>query len=149
MMSGWDSIQSSRRCSRSISATLTLRKPSPRTAHKPIDSAIDSLFAARAQGPQLAPGVAKRIAPANKSGDKEGLMSSVHQVFESIARCPNVDRCLGGDASHPCNRIVLSQHAATMADFQLPEPWRGQIDKARIVFVGSNPSIGEDRYALG
>lgn len=33
-------------------------------------------------------------------------------------------------------------------DFQLPEPWRGQIDNARILFVGSNPSIGDDRYAL-
>ena len=76
-------------------------------------------------------------------------MANTRQVFDSIARCPNVDRCLGGDTSHPCSRIVLSQHAAMIADFQLPEPWRGQIDKARIVFVGSNPSIGEDRYALG
>lgn len=30
---------------------------------------------------------------------------------------------------------MLSQHAAK-ADFQLPEPWRGQIDKATILFCG-------------
>lgn len=76
-------------------------------------------------------------------------MTGVREVFDSIARCPNVDRCLGGDTKHPCRTIVLSQHASSIADFQLPEPWRGQIDKARILFIGSNPSIGGDRYALG
>jgi uracil-DNA glycosylase len=75
-------------------------------------------------------------------------MISVRQVFNSVAHCPNVDRCLDGEAHHPCTTIVLSQHAGK-AEFQLPEPWRGQIDKARILFIGSNPSIGEDRYALG
>ena len=75
-------------------------------------------------------------------------MISLQQVFNSVAHCPNVDRCLNGAAGHPCSTIVLSQHA-TKADFQLPEPWRGQVDKARILFVGSNPSIGDDRYALG
>jgi uracil-DNA glycosylase len=58
-----------------------------------------------------------------------------------------VDRCLAGDTRHPCSRIALSQHA-DKAHFQLPEPWRGQIDTTRILFVGSNPSIGDDRYAL-
>jgi uracil-DNA glycosylase len=46
-----------------------------------------------------------------------------------------------------CATIVRSQHVSD-DDFQLPEPWRGQIDKARILFLGSNPSIGDDRYAL-
>lgn len=76
-------------------------------------------------------------------------MTAVREVFDSIARCPNVGRCLGGDTNHPCSTIVLSQHASSTADFQLPEPWRGQSDKARILFVGSNPSISDDRYALG
>lgn len=75
-------------------------------------------------------------------------MISVHQVFDSIAHCPNVGRCLNGDTTHPCSTIILSQHTSKAA-FQLPEPWRGQIDKARLLFVGSNPSIGDDRYALG
>jgi hypothetical protein len=33
--------------------------------------------------------------------------------------------------------------------FQLPEPWCGQIDRAPILFVSSNPSIGDDQRALG
>jgi uracil-DNA glycosylase len=74
-------------------------------------------------------------------------MLSLQQVFDSIAHCPNVDRCLNGDTAHPCSKIVLSQQVPK-EDFQLPEPWRGQVEKARILFVGSNPSIGDDRYAL-
>ena len=39
--------------------------------------------------------------------------------------------------------------ATTYEEFQLPEPWVGQIDKARILFVASNPSIGDDDHARG
>jgi uracil-DNA glycosylase len=74
-------------------------------------------------------------------------MTAVREVFDSIAYCKNVALCQHGDASHPCATIVRSQHVSG-DDFQLPEPWRGQIDKARILFLGSNPSIGDDRYAL-
>jgi|HubBroStandDraft_4_1064222.scaffolds.fasta_scaffold00001_7 hypothetical protein len=74
-------------------------------------------------------------------------MTAVREVFDSIAYCKNVALCQHGDASHPCATIVRSQHVSDN-DFQLPEPWRGQIDKARILFLGSNPSIGDDRYAL-
>ena len=34
-------------------------------------------------------------------------------------------------------------------DFQVPEPWVGEIDVAPILFVSFNPSIGEDRHAIG
>ncbi|MBV9027847.1 MAG: hypothetical protein JO311_04470 [Candidatus Eremiobacteraeota bacterium] len=74
-------------------------------------------------------------------------MLSLHSTFDSIAYCVNVDRCLAGDAAHPCSKIVLSQQVPRKR-FQLPEPWRGQIDKAPILFLGSNPSIGDDEYAL-
>jgi hypothetical protein len=67
-------------------------------------------------------------------------MISIRQIFNSIARFPNVDRCLDGATNHPCSTIVLSQHAAK-ADFQLPEPWRGQIDKARILSSGQTHQL--------
>lgn len=35
------------------------------------------------------------------------------------------------------------------SDFQVPEPWVGELDVAPILFVSSNPSIGEDRHAVG
>lgn len=74
-------------------------------------------------------------------------MTVLREVFDSIAYCKNVAACQQGDESHPCSKIVRSQRVPD-DDFQLPEPWRGQIDRARILFVGSNPSIGDDRYAL-
>jgi hypothetical protein len=74
-------------------------------------------------------------------------MTPTREVFDSIAYCKNVALCQHGDESHPCARIVRSQHVPEN-DFQLPEPWRGQIDKARLLFLASNPSIGDDRYAL-
>jgi hypothetical protein len=64
-------------------------------------------------------------------------MTAVREVFDSIAYCKNVALCQHGDESHPCAKIVRSQHVSD-DDFQLPGPWRGQIDKARILFVGSN-----------
>ena len=74
-------------------------------------------------------------------------MTAVREVFDSIAYCKNVALCQHGDESHRCAKIVRSQHVPDN-DFQLPEPWRGQIDRASILFIGSNPSIGDDRYAL-
>jgi hypothetical protein len=59
-----------------------------------------------------------------------------------IAKCPVVQCCLEQpERSHPCAEIVLSQGAATIADFQVPEPWSGPIATAPILFISSNPSI--------
>lgn len=61
-----------------------------------------------------------------------------------IARCPNVPACLeGGHEGHPCSTIVGSQAAGGLEDFQVPEPWSGQIRSAAVLFVSSNPSISE------
>jgi hypothetical protein len=74
-------------------------------------------------------------------------------VFLSVARCVNVTRCLESDAPHPCGAIVRSQVRSRgvvgYGDFQVPEPWVGEITVAPILFVSSNPSIGEDSDALG
>ena len=71
-----------------------------------------------------------------------------------MARCPNVQLCLEpGASSHPCFEIVQYQKtnfgATSYDDFQLPEPWTGEIDRAAILFIGSNPSIGDDTHSLG
>jgi hypothetical protein len=78
--------------------------------------------------------------------------SSVIDVFASIARCPIVTATFEGNGG-PCERIVRSQFpeqgTAEYRDFQVPEPWVGQIDVAPILFVSSNPSIGEDNHSRG
>jgi len=63
-----------------------------------------------------------------------------------IARCPIVEHCLGGAADHPCSKIVRSQGAHSVADFQSPEPWSGHITQAPILFLSSNPSISHVEY---
>lgn len=87
------------------------------------------------------------------SGKSSGNQD-LQQTFRRIARCPNVRLCLETDASsHPCSEIVHFQVAkfgvTSYEDFQLPEPWTGEIDRAPILFIGSNPSIGFDKHSLG
>ncbi len=73
--------------------------------------------------------------------------STTHDAFVSISRCANVASCLRSTDIHPCCEIVRSQNISEPDDFQVPEPWVGQIDIAPILFVASNPSIGEDDHA--
>jgi hypothetical protein len=74
-------------------------------------------------------------------------------VFLSVAGCPNVKVCLEGAGPHPCCEIVQNQvitkGVVGYDDFQVPEPWVGEIDVAPILFISSNPSIGDDNAALG
>lgn len=60
------------------------------------------------------------------------------ELLLKITRCPEIEKARL-DGSHPCRRIVCSQSADY---FQAPEPWRGHIETAPILFVGSNPAIG-------
>ena len=59
------------------------------------------------------------------------------ELLLAITRCPEIERARG-DAGHPCAGIVGLQPPA---QFQAPEPWRGHIDAAPILFVSSNPGI--------
>jgi hypothetical protein len=76
--------------------------------------------------------------------------------FKQIARCPIMVECLNSrESSSPCASVVLWQwqdgakrdpdaraRIGHWKDWhQLPEPWVGHLDQARILFVSSNPSI--------
>lgn len=62
-------------------------------------------------------------------------------LLHEIANCPNV--CLARqDRSHPCHNIVHTQNQTD--DFQLPEPWNGNLLESPILFISSNPSIGAE-----
>ncbi len=77
----------------------------------------------------------------------------VQDVFLSVSRCPNVQLCIETTAPHACREIVeykqREQGSTGYDSFQLPEPWVGEIDRAPIMFVSSNPSIGDDDLANG
>jgi hypothetical protein len=63
----------------------------------------------------------------------------------------------GTELAHPCARVILTQWdgvpageriATWRSRHQLPEPWRGRIELAPILFVSSNPSISRHNGAL-
>ena len=60
-----------------------------------------------------------------------------NELLLKITRCPEIVEARA-NGSHPCARIVGIQSADT---FQTPEPWRGRIETAPILFVSSNPNI--------
>lgn len=60
-----------------------------------------------------------------------------NQLLLAINRCPEVSKSRS-TPNHPCSQIVGSQQAGA---FQSPEPWRGHIETAPILFISSNPSI--------
>lgn len=65
------------------------------------------------------------------------------RLLYEIIRCTNVVSIIDGEASHPCADIVNSQGVARIGDFQVPEPWNGDIQGARLLYLSSNPSISE------
>lgn len=58
-----------------------------------------------------------------------------------IARCANIE-VARSNLSHPCSRVVnVPDHGDERKAWQVPEPWRGDIENAPLLFVSSNPSI--------
>src|SRR5258708_1104938 len=68
----------------------------------------------------------------------------IHNLLVEIARCPEVAHAQS-DRHHSCHQVVNEQmDIPGHDDAHLPEPWSGRIEKACILFVGSNPSIDYD-----
>lgn len=66
---------------------------------------------------------------------------SEENLILEICQCPNI-ALAKDDSSHPCHVIVNVQNHDSN-DFQLPEPWNGNIAQAKLLFISSNPSIDE------
>jgi hypothetical protein len=56
-----------------------------------------------------------------------------------VSRCVNIPTSRT-DKTNPCNQIMTLQQYGIDA-WQVPEPWRGDIENAPLLFVSSNPSI--------
>jgi hypothetical protein len=69
-----------------------------------------------------------------------------------IMRCPHIDAALDPAIKDPCARVVGAQWPRTKdvsveerrrrfeREHELPEPWSGDLERALILFVSSNPS---------
>lgn len=57
----------------------------------------------------------------------------------------NIARCAGGNPPRPpfpeCAAVVAEQDARGPDEFQVPEPWRGDLVNAPLLFVSSNPGF--------
>jgi len=71
------------------------------------------------------------------------MTSTADELLREISRCPNVLSIIAGNTRHPCAEIVLSQSVVDIEDFQVPEPWNGDIRLARLLYLSSNPSISD------
>jgi len=70
------------------------------------------------------------------------MTQTANDLLHEIFACPNVSRCLSQENSLcPCAGIVRSQGKN---DFQRPEPWSGNLDKSKILFISPRPSIDPD-----
>lgn len=65
-------------------------------------------------------------------------------LLHTIAHCPHVQQFFTTPGSNACCKIVSAQHTTTLDVHQVPEPWSGDIEHAPILFLSSNPSIGEN-----
>jgi hypothetical protein len=82
--------------------------------------------------------------------DDRAAAPEASALFFEIAHCENVKVHFSADAapSHPCWGVIATQAASSVETFQVPEPWCGDLEAAPILFVSSNPSIGDDSHAL-
>lgn len=56
----------------------------------------------------------------------------------------NCGLCNAPNTNSVCNPLYRSQSCSTLQDFQIPEPWNGDIINAPILFVGLNPGFTKD-----
>jgi hypothetical protein len=67
-------------------------------------------------------------------------MDKDEQLLLDICKCPNVKLAMQ-DKNHPCHSVVSVQNNSN--EFQVPEPWTGNLDHSKLLIIASNPSIDE------
>lgn len=77
-------------------------------------------------------------------------MSTINQVnpamknwFDSVIYCPYFTNGQLPEG-HPCREICECQYDKPLSDRQVPEPYNGNPITSRLIFISSNPSIGDN-----
>lgn len=73
-----------------------------------------------------------------------------NQLIIDVARCDEIEKAKVNE-NHSCHKIVEYQSKELgITNFQLAEPWNGDISKAEVLFISSNPSIAvNEHYPTG
>lgn len=72
---------------------------------------------------------------------------SVNQLATEICSCREVALAIN-DSTHPCHKVAMIQEPILISDQNLrqrPEPWIGNLESGKILFVSSNPSISDNK----
>jgi len=73
----------------------------------------------------------------------------MEELLQEITNCEIIQKTLNENFISPCKKIIDSQEC-TFKNFQLPEPWNGDLENCKILFISSNPSINrKENYPLG
>jgi uracil-DNA glycosylase len=75
------------------------------------------------------------------------MKDNVLNVFRDIIYCSNIEQYYSKKDNN-CSDIIRSQKRGQKIMFQIPEPFSGEIDKAKILIIGSNPSIDLEQNEL-
>lgn len=77
----------------------------------------------------------------------------MEKLLEEITNCENIQKTLNGNFDSDCKnceKIIKSQKCDNIKNFQLPEPWNGDLENCKILFISSNPSFNlYEEYPLG
>ena len=75
------------------------------------------------------------------------MNQTTRKLLLDITHCEDVNTCLNpSTVMHPCLKVVRVQVREGRENYQVPEPWSGDLENAPLLFVSSNPSIGCDVY---
>ena len=75
------------------------------------------------------------------------------ELAQNISNCNNVMNAMN-EKAHPCYKVVNEQTKLidigrfAEKDRQRPEPWIGNLTKAKVLFISSNPSISDEPYLI-
>ena len=69
------------------------------------------------------------------------MTKAEEQLCIQITLCPNTGN-KGKNGINPCDKILKAQNCTE--GVQMPEPWSGHLSSAKILYIGSNPSIDCD-----
>lgn len=75
----------------------------------------------------------------------------MEKLLEEITTCENIQKILNGNLDSDCKKCekIVNSQKCNFEDFQLPEPWNGDLENCKILFISSNPSINrKEKYPL-
>lgn len=71
------------------------------------------------------------------------ISTEAKKLLIEIVKCKNIHDCkINRNKNNPCYKIVDLQQE--LNNFQVPEPWNGDIENAPILFLSINPAINEN-----